>query len=395
MIALPQDQASRSVVELEALCRLRPTSLMLSELAGCYFTLGETEKALPLAQLAWEKNRDSLIGINLALILKDLGRYDESLKICEQAYWLDHKDPYIRMGYAEGLLKAGLWKQAWPLYDNARFTQIGAAYKLLLPQKIKEWNGEPLADGDELLVINEGGTGDRFSYARWLPILTKRGINWKFYPFEELFSFFERIFPRTQLVADGEQTNPTHWCTTFSLPAKLNIGPNDVPPPLPLTALPTAIEKYKIQRVGLPVIGLCYDAREDHQGGRKFRSLTEGQAMRLVCMTGDRVQWVSLQHGKQMPYPVANIPFQTWEDTAGLIQNLDAVVTVDTSVMHLAGALNKPMAVLLPANSCWKFLRKGKKLPLYPSATFYRNTTRGFEDAISELIVAIRNNSAF
>lgn len=395
MIALPQDQAAARVRELEAICQLRPTSSMLADLAGCYFTLGETEKALPLAEAAWAKNRDSLIGVNLALILKDLGRYDEAAKIVEEAYWLDHKDPYIRMGYAESLLKTGFWKQAWPIYDNARFTQIGAAYKLMLPRTVKEWNGGSLPDGHELLVINEGGTGDRLSYARWLPELTKRGINWKFYPFDELFSFFERLFPREKLIADGDQTNPTHWCTTFSLPAKLNIGPNEVPPPLPFTALPEKIEQYKFQRSGLPIVGLCYDAREDHQGGRKFRSLTEGQALRLVCMTADKIQWVSLQHGRQIPHPVNNIPFQTWEDTAGLISNLDAVVSVDTSVMHLAGGLNKPMAVLLPANSCWKFLRKGKKLSLYPSATFYRNTTRGFEDAITELISDIRNNAAF
>jgi tetratricopeptide (TPR) repeat protein len=395
MIPLPQEHAARRVAELEALCQARPTSTMLGDLAGCYFTIGETEKALPLAEAAWAKNRHHLIGMNLALILKDLGRHDEAFQAVQEAYWINSDDSYIKLGYGEALLKAGFWKQAWPIYDNARLTQQGAAHHLLLPRTVKEWNGETLADGDELLVINEGGTGDRLSYARWLPELSKRGIRWKFYPYDEVFSFFERIFPRENLTKDGEQNNPTHWCTTFSLPAKLDVCPNEVPPPLSFTALPEAVEKYKMSRVGLPIVGLCYDAKEDHQGGRKFRSLTEGQAMRLVCMTADKVQWVSLQHGKPMPFPVSNIPFQTWEDTAGLITNLDAVVTVDTAVMHLAGGLNKPMAVLLAGNSCWKFLRKGKKLPLYPSATFYRNPGRGFEDAITELISALRNGSAF
>jgi len=93
-----------------------------------------------------------------------------------------------------------------------------------LPQNVQEWMGEKLPEGHVLLVINEGGTGDRISYARWLPELTKLGINWRFYPYGELFPFFERIFLGEKLVADGQdmQPNPTHWCTTFSLPAKSN-----------------------------------------------------------------------------------------------------------------------------------------------------------------------------
>jgi len=145
----------------------------------------------------------------------------------------------------------------------------------------------------------------------------------------------------------------------------------------------------------MPIVGICYEAAEKFQGDRKVRSLSEGQAMRLICQTGDKIHWLNLQFGKTMPYPVTNVPFSDWQDTAGLMHNLDAVVTVDTGVMHLAGALNKPMAVLLPGNSCWKFLKKGKKLPLYPSATFYRNPGRGFENAITELVGEIRNGTAW
>ena len=394
---LARADAEARIKELEGICQTRPTSAIVADLAGCYFTVEETEKALPLAEAAWKKNKHPLIGMNLALIYKDLGRHDESFKTVQEAYWLDPDDSYIRLGYGEALLKAGFWKQAWPIYDNARLTQQNAAYNLRLPASIREWNGESLPDGHVLLVINEGGSGDRLSYPRWLPELTKRGINWKFYPYNELFSFFERIFPRDQLVADGENLfpEPTHWCTTFSLPAKLNIGPNEIPPPLPIAATPETIEKYKFPRVGLPIVGICYEAAEMFQGGRRVRSMTEGQAMRLVCMTGDKVQWVNLQHNKKMPYPVNNLSFETWEDTAGLIHNLDAVVTVDTGVMHLAGAMSKPMVVVLGGNSCWKFLRQGKKLPLYPSATFYRNNTRGFEEVVTEVTSAIRSGTAW
>lgn len=394
-----REHAAAQVKMFEELCLVRPTSQTLAHLAACYFTLDRTEEALPLSLASWNKRRASSTGMTLGLILKDLGRHAESLAVMEETYGLDQDDSYIRMGYAEGLLKAGFWKQAWPLYDNARLTQQGAAMDLRLPSSVKEWNGEALPENHVLLVINEGGAGDRFSYARWLPELTKRGINWKFYPYKELFSFFERVFPPEKVIRDDTDLvpDPTHWTTTFALPAKLEVGPTEIPNPLLFSAAPEKADGYKLNPPadGLPLVGICYEAAEQHQGGRRVRSLTEGQAMRLVCMTGDKVHWVNLQHGKPMPHPVTNFPFDTWEDTAGLIHNLDAVVTVDTGTMHLAGGMNKPMAVLLPANSCWKFLRHGKKLPLYPSATFYRNESRGFEEAITELIAAIRSNSAW
>jgi tetratricopeptide (TPR) repeat protein len=396
MEVMQRSYAEQRVKELEELALIRPTPNILADLAAVYFTLERTEQALPLAQAAWNKNKNPSIGMNLALILKDLGRHDDSVRVVEESYYLNPDDSYVRMGYAEGLLKAGFWKQAWPLYDNSRPTQQGASLDLRLPGNVHEWNGETLPEGHELLVISEGGTGDRFLYARWLPELTKRSINWKFYPYSELFSFFERIFPRERLVADGEQTDPTHWATAFSLPAKLDISPTELPPPLRFTATSEAIEKHRIQRPDkLPVVGLCYAAAEKFQGDRKVRSLTEGQAMRLVCMTANQIHWVSLQYGTVMPFPVINFNLKTWEDTAGLIKNLDAVVTVDTGVLHLAGGMGVPIACLLSANSCWKYLRKGKKLPLYPTATFYRNQVRGLEDAITELIFAIRNNTAW
>jgi tetratricopeptide (TPR) repeat protein len=398
MQVMEKGHALARIPELEQVAKLRPTSLLLADLAACYFTLDQPERARPLAEAAWAKNKNSAIGMNLALIYKDLGLHDESFHVIEEAYWLNPDDFYIRLGYGEALLKAGHWQRAWDVYDNARPTQAGAALDLRLPRTVREWDGGELPEGHSLLVINEGGSGDRLSYARWLPELTKRGINWRFYPYDALYSFFERIIPVEKLIKDGQQIvpDPTHWVTTFALPAKLKASPTTIPPPLSFTASEEAIAKYKMSHPdGLPIVGICYEAAEKFQGDRKVRSLTEGQAMRLVCMTGDKVHWVNLQHEKIMPYPVTNIPFQSWEDTAGLIKNLDAVVSVDTGVMHLAGGLNAPMAVLLSGNSCWKFLRKGSKLPLYPSATFYRNEGRGFEQAITDLVAAIRAGNAW
>jgi hypothetical protein len=394
------DLARTRVHELEDICRHRITVNSVGELASCYFTLGDSEKALPLAKQAWDWDRkNSALAMNLAMIYKDLGRHEESFHVIESAYWMNPDDFYIQLGYAEAMLKAGFWKRGWTLYDNARPTQAGAAIDLRIPANVPEWNGQPLKDTEKLLVINEGGMGDRLSYARWLPKLTEMGVPWLFYPYAPSFPFHERVFPRELLVADGDEIDGfTHWATTFSLPSKLNCGPLEIPPPLPFTAPPEKIQQFTIKRVDTkPVIGLCFKAAEMFQGGRTVRSLNASQAMRLRCMTGDIIHWVNLQFGEPQDPPIVNPHLKSWEDTAGLIHNLDAVVTVDTAVMHLAGGMKKPMAVLLASNSCWKYLRTGRKLPLYPTARFYRNDGHGagFEHAINELVLALRSGTAF
>ena len=395
MAAIEINEALKQIPILELQIQLRPTSGVCGALAANLFTADRTEEALPFALKSFEKTPSQIFAMNLGLIYKDLGMHKESFKIMEYAAMLDGTDPYVQLGYAESLLRAGFWNRAWPIYDNTRATQSGAALEYALPASVKEWQGEDLGPGHLLFVLPEGGMGDRICYPRFLQVLTERGINWKFIPHTDLRGFFERLYPADKLANYGDQMEPTHWVTAFALPAKLLTTPHTIPPPLKLTASPEMIQKYNVGRPDdLPVVGLCYQAGEALQGGRRVRSLTEGQAMRLVCMTGDKVRWVSLQHKQKMPYPVLNVPMDTWEEYAGLIHHLDAVVTVDTGVMHLAGSMGKPMCVLLPGNSCWKFLASGPKCPWYPTSRLFRNGTRGFENAITELTAHIRNTPA-
>src|ERR1700680_2985431 len=111
MQVMEKDYATQLIKELEELIKVNPNSAMLADLAACYFTTERTEESLPLAQMAWAKNKNPSIGMNLALILKDLDRHEESFHILEEAYWLNPDDFYIRLGYGEALLKAGFWKQ--------------------------------------------------------------------------------------------------------------------------------------------------------------------------------------------------------------------------------------------------------------------------------------------
>jgi ADP-heptose:LPS heptosyltransferase len=100
------------------------------------------------------------------------------------------------------------------------------------------------------------------------------------------------------------------------------------------------------------------------------------------------VQWVKLQFNEPSPMPeIMTVPTATWLDTAGLISNLDAVVTVDTSTMHLANAMCKPTFCVASGATNWR-LRNADIF--YPGMRVFQNPTFGFDDAIEALIKELR-----
>jgi len=387
-------QSRKEIAAYEELIKYRPTPENVGNLAARYFTLDDAEKAYPLAKLAFDAQpTNEFLGINLAMILKDLGRHEESADVIYRVYHEFPDNYYARLAYAEALLKSGFWTKAWPIYDNARPTQQGAAQSIGVPLGVKEWQDQVIKPGEKLMIINEGGTGDRFTYPRWIHKLTEMGIDWYFYCHEELYSIYARIFPVERLIKTNDKIEMNYWTTSFALPARLNATPNTVPPPLVITPDPEIRSKLSLNKPidGIPTVGICWSAAELFQGDRKVRSLTEGQMMRLVVSTAYRIRWVSLQFGVKAPYPISNIPINNWEETIAIMDQLDGVVTVDTGVMHLAGAMRKPMRVLLSGNSCWKFLKKGSKCVFFPTAQLYRNEGYGFENAIDRLVDDIRS----
>lgn len=413
-------QAAREQVRgLEEAMRVAPRSDLCAQLAGCYAMLGQRANAVRLYEAAWETFRTPEVAMSFASTLRELGRQDEAARFTEYAYCTMPESAYARLMHGETLLRAGLWKQAWALYDTGRPTKRGERLRLGLPGHCREWDGRALRQDEFLFVLMEGGAGDRLNYARWLAVLGDRAPYWKVYCYEAQAGFFLRWLGRARVVLDGEPmpefetATRTWWTTVFALPANFAVGPNDVPQWGDLQWLVASgelKEKYKCERPadGLPLVGLCWEAGEaspiGDPEGLKVRSLTDAQAMRLVCATADRVHWVGVQHGKKLGWPADSFEFETWEDTAGLLENLDALLTVDTGTLHLAGALRKPLGILLGSNSDWKFLAKGK-CPFYRSAQLYRNgpprdsgqAGGGFENAVNLAIAAIRSGglSAF
>ena len=388
---------------------LRPDDAdCIQNCASCLFTLNENEEALKLFPTAYDLNRASpAIAMNYGMILKDLSRFSESAHIVEHAYQLDPDYFYLRLGWSESLLRNGNWRDAWLLYDEARpVTKLGSRDTLGLPSTIEIWTGQKLtAPDNKLLVLGEGGTGDRITYSRWLPELDKLGIDWIYFPdavppIPGLQSVFERIpWLQGKTRKIGDQYEASHWTTVFSLPAAFNAIPTQIPRyPSWFLPDPALKQKYAIEKPDdKPVYGLIWGANELFEGGQKFRSLLESQAMRLVLSTADLCHWVNCwmgdAHGTnaKMGAPVFNPKFENWEETTALLSNMDGVVSTDNGAAWLAQALGIPCSLLLSGNSDWKFLRGTEKSYWHERTRLFRNSTQGFEEAVTKCVGAIRN----
>lgn len=389
--------ALRYIPELTEICKYRPTAERLTQLATAYFVIRDVGLSKKLMAKALELDPDLDIAlVNMGIICKDLAQYEEAYVYIERAYKVNPSQSYIRLAQSEALLRQGKWLEAWPLYELSRGTKEAAAVRGGVPDSVKMWDGEE--EVKLLRVEAEGGTGDVFNFSRWLPELTKRGIKWEFHTYDKLYSIFERQdWCKGHLIDDPKTyCEASHWTTQFALAANLKATPETVPQyPSPLIADPELVEKFKIDRnnTKLPLVGLCWKAAEKFQEDQRVRSLSDWQASRLVAKTDHKVHWINLHYDMKGEYPLSSDPrMNTWEDEMALMSGLDAVVTVDTGPMHLAGAMNIPTLTILGGNNSWFFPNKGSQCQLWTSNRLVYNHGWGFDDAINQAIDLIRND---
>lgn len=403
--AFTVEKARGLEAEWDAKHALRPNTSTALNVAVIAYTIGKGEKAKAAidALLADIQGKEippdmlSQIYMNAGMIYRGFGELDKAAKLIEMS-WNCNRTGICGLAYAEELLRAGKWLEGWPLHNKTRPTLEGSALGLGLDSSCKYWDGSETPTS--LLVINEGGAGDRINYTRFLPELDKLGIPYKFFCFDSLKPLYEKLpWLDGKLVGEHEKFEmsppPSHWTTVFALPEALKITPQTLPQfPTPFVA---PGKKRELVGSKHAKIGICWSAAELFQGGLRVRSITEAQAMRLVAKTDDLVDWVSLQAGVEAAYPIANVLTGSWSDTADVMSQLDAVVSVDTAVYHLAGAMDIPTALILTSNSDWKFRYRGKLDMWYPSVRIFRNgpstKAQDADHAINELISAIRNGT--
>jgi tetratricopeptide (TPR) repeat protein len=325
---------------------------------------------------------------NLGMMLKVEGRFDEAIAAYDRAIAHDGADAQLRVSRALALLHAGRWEDGWREYEW-RFERPGfAAPTDALP--LPSIDTSTRLDGQRVLVWHEEGIGDTLQLARYLPMLTKLGAEVTALVPAALVRLL-RGMQGVSVVQASEAALPPHdlQCPFFSLPRAFSTTTRNVPAAPYLAADPALVGKWaeQLPRDGLRV-GLVWagQARPWLQG---FGSMDRRRSVDLAAFAplaslGD-VRFVSLQAGT----PAAQEPPQGMEltdlmdsvhdfaDTAAIIANLDVVISVDTSVAHLAGAMGRTVFLLDRYDNCWRWLQGRSDTPWYPTMTIFRQPRPG------------------
>lgn len=366
--------------------------------AMVYEAIGD-KKMMRAAEDAFKLTKTSTTAHMMAVAHHHFGRLAEACKYYELAFRLPHEEGFnVDLAYTQALLFQGKWSEAHRMTLGLKKRMVYAAY-------LPEWDRRSTM----LSIISEGGFGDLIHCGRWIPILRDMGINTTVYlpPF-----FFNAGFvdlwkrqpwcPEIKLLTETPQNVPA--VGFFDLPAVFDVQSDAIPPSLTFKADSALVDKYRGIRTGLfpnakiPTVGFCWAARQQETPlvpDGIYRALLEQQAENILRAGFEKVRFVNLQKDlgiDQFAGPIIVRPeIRSWEDTAAIIENLDAVITVDTAVAHLAAAMGKPTYVLLSGASDWKFGLSGETCGWYPSMKLIRNNGWGFDNAVNEIIEKILN----
>lgn len=394
-------QFDKAVEALQTGITLSPHNAALyNSLAIILHRMGAHDEALVAINTYLRLKPDSAPGHNnKGNILKAVRRYHEAIVSYERALSME---PNIFMGKANlGMcyLVLGEWKKGWPLFEDRKPGNMPPEVKRF--DVAKRWRGEALKD-KTLILYNEQGLGDTLQFCRYLKMAQERAPHIILQVQRPLVSFMQAQWPDLT-IADDHEPVATYdlQCPLMSLPGIFGTTPHKVPDAAGyLKALPDKIEEWKnrLPHHDKKKVGLVWAGNPDHMNDH-IRSIPLPMMKELLATNG--VQFIAIQKGEK---PLAQIQeldealqpialgdqLQDFNDTAGLLMNLDLLVTVDTSVLHMAGALGKPAWALLQYDPDWRWMINRDDTPWYNKVRLFRQPRYGdWQDVLKRTTLAL------
>lgn len=392
-------RAREAIAEFrEALRRGPERSEFYSNLGCALRGEGQLDEAIAALEAALRLNPNQAeVYSNLGNALLELGRLEEAMRAYKSGAAINPRHAEVQFNLAMCLLLQGDMASGWPLYE----------WRLKSPDRNRQeqqidrprWTGEPLA-GKRILLRAEQGLGDTIHFLRYAGLVAGRGAAVIVQCQPELIGLLRQLPAVTQWVSTEEVLPPFDLhCPLLSLPLAFGTTLSSIP--LQDPALHAADDRVAFWRARLAddsselKAGLVWAGNPSHKNDRN-RSIPLSLLVPLANVP--RVRLFSLQKGSAaeqirscaLNQNIADYSDELvdFSDTAALIENLDLIITVDTAVAHLAGAMGKPVWLLLPFAPDWRWLLERSDSPWYPSMRLFRQSRPGDWSGVVERVLA-------
>ncbi len=318
------------------------------------------------------------------------GKHEQAIELYDMAIKNGVFDPALaHWNKSLALHSIGRYIEGWSEHEKRGEQTTDTSMRVMMNRfKLPRWTGEELPSA-RLHLHQEMGHGDVIAMARYAPILAERGYDVRMEVNPDIVSLFDRSFKNVTVMPKAVDYPYAMGIPVFdyhipmlSLPALFKTDIDTVPWSGPYLKASPSLTEYYADR--LPTqqfkIGLCWSSgirKEalwlEEYGKRK--SIGFDKLAPIFCNSD--FTFVSLQVGperRDCHMPVLDLLPQTpnWDDTAALVANLDLVITVDTSVAHLAGAMGKPVWLMMHTEGSWHWMTERLDSPWYPSVKIYR-----------------------
>lgn len=397
-------------------------SILLGLLGTLYFDCGRYHDSIACHQLTVELTPNYAYGpFNLALSLEQVGRYHEAYRLYNDVLGKmpEHAGTQNNLSLLQLRLKQ--FDVAWPNYESRWKTSLKEHYQEF---NIPRWRGEPL-EGKTLLVWAEQGIGDHVMFASLLPDLLKLGGQLHVETYDRLYPLLHRSMPGLSiiqregggLVHNGQRMmHRQNWPRSdYQIPMgslgellRPTLAAFDSHRPfLKADAQQVEAKRAEYQRLfpGKRLVGLSWRGGIDTANDMQSRRIAMEELAHLAAL--EQVQFINLQYGNtteeraeaerlglRIHHDASVDPLKDMDAQATQLSALDAVLSIDNTTVHLAGALGVPTFVLLQLNPNWRWGIEDETSYWYPSVQLIRNRELGrWGKALEQAVQRLRASS--
>jgi tetratricopeptide (TPR) repeat protein len=348
-------------------------------LGNCLRDLGKyDEAAAALTRCLDLRPDDAEAAGNFALTFAAVGRHAEAVAWYDRSLARQPDNGEVRFNRALTYLTLADYARGWPEYECRWHTETMKGKKRTFPAA--EWDGVADVKGKTVLLVPEQGLGDFIQFVRFVKPLADRGADVVVQTPPELATLTATV-PGVGRVASGDRatlTIHTH-AHLLSLPGLLKVTEADIRGEPYMTPPAEAVAKWAERLKVVPgfKVGIAWQGNPKHSGDR-WRSVPLAKFAPLAAVPGVTLCSVQKGHGREqmedVPFPMFDFgdELADFTDTAGLLTTLDLLITIDSAVAHLAGAIGAKVWTLISTNNDWRWLLGRTDTPWYDSMRLIR-----------------------